>query len=75
MRAISHLKNKTDISLIKIKTLRGGGEDGINPVLAKRVLNIRGSMIVEGGAPKRVLGDWVSGMDSAANLLCDLGHS
>lgn len=44
-------------------------------MLAKRVLNIRGSMIVEGGAPKRVLGDWVSGMDSAANLLCDLGHS
>lgn len=28
-----------------------------------------------GGAPEWVLADWVSGMDSAANLLCDLGLS
>lgn len=74
MRAISHLKNKTDISLIKIKTL-GGGENGINPVLAKRISYIRGSVIVTGGAPEWVLAGWVSGMDSAANLLCDLGLS
>lgn len=73
MRAISHLKNKTDISLIKNKTLRG--EYGVNPVLAKRILHIRGSEIMEGGVPKWVLGDWVSGVDSEANLLCDLGLS
>lgn len=44
-------------------------------MLAKRILHIRGSEIMEGGVPKWVLGDWVSGVDSEANLLCDLGLS
>lgn len=62
------LKNKTDISLTKIL---GGKVRWNKACVGKKIFLIY--KMLQGGAPKWPLRDLVSGIESAANLLCDLG--